>query len=397
MSSKEAWIERIARWVERPSGTFDELGVRGMAETLVEAVRPLSDELEVLEQRPVETWSETGERVVKAIGPLIVARRRRSAPRQVLLGIHYDTVYPIDHAVRTCHREGDRLIGPGAADAKGGIAVMLAALERFESGQAGNELGWELFLNADEEIGSPVSREYFAGCGGRFDFAMLYDPTVASGAMVSRRTGAGNFIAVLHGRAAHAGRDIAAGRNAVVAAARIADRWSQLNAAFGSSTFNVGRLQGGGALNIVPDLASVGLNVRIDRADQVMEVETQVRKVAEDVAKESEVELILSGGITSPPKEIDAAQRRLMAGVEKIGQRLGMVMDWVETGGVCDGNKLAAYGVPNLDSFGVRGDRIHSSEEWMSVSSFEERVALSVGVLETHAREGLAVGRGVDG
>ena len=128
-----------------------------------------------------------------------------------------------------------------------------------------------------------------------------------------------------------------------------------------------------------------------------MEVETQVRKVAEDVAKESEVELILSGGITSPPKEIDAAQRRLMAGVEKIGQRLGMVMDWVETGGVCDGNKLAAYGVPNLDSFGVRGDRIHSSEEWMSVSSFEERVALSVGVLETHAREGLAVGRGVDG
>jgi glutamate carboxypeptidase len=63
--------------------------------------------------------------------------------------------------------------------------------------------------------------------------------------------------------------------------------------------------------------------------------------------------------------------------VRQAGADLGQTIGWKPTGGVCDGNNIAACGVPVIDTMGVRGGSIHSMEEYLIVESLSERAALS--------------------
>ena len=71
------------------------------------------------------------------------------------------------------------------------------------------------------------------------------------------------------------------------------------------------------------------------------------------------------------------------------GASLGQEIGWKSTGGVCDGNNIAATGVPVVDTMGVRGGAIHSPDEYLIASSLTERAALSAIVLHRLAMEGL--------
>ena len=68
---------------------------------------------------------------------------------------------------------------------------------------------------------------------------------------------------------------------------------------------------------------------------------------------------------------------RLFGLVRKAGEDLGQSITWQASGGVCDGNNIAACGVPVVDTMGVRGGKIHSVEEYLIVESVAERAALS--------------------
>ena len=59
------------------------------------------------------------------------------------------------------------------------------------------------------------------------------------------------------------------------------------------------------------------------------------------------------------------------------GADLGQSVAWAPSGGVCDGNNIAACGVPVIDTMGVRGGSIHSMEEFLIVDSLSERASLS--------------------
>ena len=150
--------------------------------------------------------------------------------------------------------------GPGVIDAKGGLVVLLTAIDAVERSDLAGNLGWELFLNTDEEIGSPGSAAFFAEAAKRNHLALLFEPAMPDGALVSERKGSGNFSLVVRGRAAHAGRDFSAGRNAIVAAADFAVAVHRLNGTIPEVTLNVARIDGGGPANVVPDLAVCRLN-----------------------------------------------------------------------------------------------------------------------------------------
>ena len=87
------------------------------------------------------------------------------------------------------------------------------------------------------------------------------------------------------------------------------------------------------------------------------------------------------GGVTRPPKPVDEKAQRLFDLVKECGAALGQPIAWKSTGGVCDGNNIAATGVPVVDTMGVRGGAIHSPDEFMIVPSLRERAALSALVL----------------
>ena len=72
--------------------------------------------------------------------------------------------------------------------------------------------------------------------------------------------------------------------------------------------------------------------------------------------------------------------------MQRLGQRLGLTIDWQDSGGCCDGNNLAYHGLPVLDTLGVRGGDIHSSKEFILLDSLVERAALSTLLLVELAR-----------
>ena len=95
------------------------------------------------------------------------------------------------------------------------------------------------------------------------------------------------------------------------------------------------------------------------------------------VAAEYDVHIHSHGHFARPPKPLTPALEALFGVVQKAGADLGQSIGWKPTGGVCDGNNIAACGVPVIDTMGVRGGSIHSMEEFLIVDSLSERAALS--------------------
>lgn len=330
---------------------------------------------------PRQFITDEGELTSVETGPLLRWDYRPKAARRVLLAIHYDTVFDVDHPFQHCQRLSDsRLQGPGTADAKGGIVVLHYALRALlESGC--DELGWTILLNPDEELGSPCSKETFRQAANEFDFGLLFEPALPSGALVSHRKGSGAFTLVMHGKSAHAGRDFQLGRNAVAALCRLVERIDQLNGQRAETTINVGRFVGGGPVNVVPQLAIAKINTRVPDSAAATWFETTLQSLVEQANQEDGLRCDLHGSFSSPAKMLNPAQLALMNCIEKCSERLGHKIQWQYSGGVCDGNKLAAAGLPNIDTLGPIGDGLHSHHEWVDLTSLVPKAQLIVEIL----------------
>ncbi|MFQ3596184.1 MAG: hydrolase [Sphingomonadaceae bacterium] len=379
-------LAQVLAWSPVNSGSHNLAGLSRMADLLVDAFAPLGQ----LARRPPAEASRmlaSGEVVPLAHGENLHLSVRPQAPTRVLLTGHYDTVFGADHPFQEVRWLSDGVLnGPGVADMKGGIAVMLAALKALEASPWAADLGWEVVLNADEEVSSPGSTPLLVECAARVDAGLTFEPALADGTLAGARPGSGNFSIHLAGRSAHAGREPEKGRNAVVAAADLALRLAALVA--DDLKVNVARIEGGGPNNMVPDTAVLRVNMR------PLTLGAQARALAAldaaigDVAASHEVVAHRHGSFARPPKPLDANQERLFERVRAAGADLGLAIAWKPAGGVCDGNNLAATGLAVVDTLGVRGGAIHSAEEFLVVESLAERARLAALVLMRIGRDG---------
>jgi glutamate carboxypeptidase len=180
---------------------------------------------------------------------------------------------------------------------------------------------------------------------------------------------------IVTGRSAHAGRNPDEGRNAVLAAADLALR---LKAGSRSDlSINPAGIDGGGPNNVVPDKAILRFNLRPRTAEAEEAAQQLITRSVADVSRDHDVGMSVHGGFGRPPKPIDGKALRLFNLVRHCGAELGLPIAWRDTGGVCDGNNIAACGVPVVDTMGVRGGAIHSDEEYLIVESLAERAQLS--------------------
>jgi glutamate carboxypeptidase len=154
-------------------------------------------------------------------------------------------------------------------------------------------------------------------------------------------------------------------------------------------TVNPARIDGGGPDNVVPDHAILRVNMRPRTpADQQMAQEAP-KAVLDEVAERREVSIHIRDGFGRPPKPMDDRALALFTLVRDCGRRLGQEIGWRDMGGVCDGNNIAACGVPVVDTMGVRGGSIHSDQEYLIVPSLGERASLTALLLCTLARSGM--------
>jgi glutamate carboxypeptidase len=386
----EPMLERVEAWARVNSGSRNLGGLAQMGMLLADAFAVLPGPLDLLDPAPVEAMAADGSLRPVAHGRNLRLRVRPEAPVQILLTGHMDTVYGADHPFQALDwPEPGVLRGPGVADMKGGLAVMLAALAAVEASPARERLGYEVVINSDEEVGSPGSAALIAEAARGKHGALTYEPSaLPDGTLAAARPGSGNFSLHVEGRSAHAGRNPEEGRNAIVAAAALALRLSKARRP--GLSVNPARIDGGGPNNVVPDHAILRINMRPATLDDQAAAERALEEAVAAVEAEHEVCINMHGGFGRPPKPVDAKAARLFDLVQACGADLGQAIGRRDTGGVCDGNNIAACGVPVVDTMGVRGGAIHSPDEYLIVASLAERAALSALVmLRLAAGEGL--------
>ncbi|WP_156254471.1 hydrolase [Sandarakinorhabdus oryzae] len=384
---RPAMLAEIEAWAAINTGSRNLAGLARQVDVLEAAFAPLGGTARRVAAAPATQLDATGQERSLAHGDNLHIVKRPDAPVRVLLTGHMDTVFAADHPFQACRwMDADTLNGPGVADMKGGIAVIKAALTALEASPFADAIGWEVVLNSDEEVSSPGSAPMLAEAAKRCHLGLTFEPALPDGTLAGARAGSGNFSAAIHGRAAHAGRNPQDGRNALLAAADLALRLATL--AGDDLSVNPAKIDGGGPNNIVPDNAVLRWNMRPRSAAAQLRAEAGINEIVAAVAAAHDVHVHVHGRFARPPKPLDANQQRLFDLVKDCGSAIGLAIGWRDTGGVCDGNNLAATGLAVVDTMGPRGGAIHSAEEFLCADSLEERARLAALVLMRVAQAG---------
>lgn len=387
-ATAEPMLDQVLAWAAVNSGSRNLSGLERMADLLADAFAALRGPIRLEQPETVGTIDSEGRAVEIEHGRHLHLTVRPNAPVQLLFTGHMDTVYGADHDFQeTRWIEEGLLNGPGVADMKGGLAVMLAALKAVETSALADRIGYEVIINSDEEVGSPASASLLSRAAKGKRAALTYEPSaLPDGTLAGARPGSGNFSFVVRGRAAHAGRNPEDGRNAVVAASELALRLAMSKTP--GLSINPAKIDGGSPNNVVPDLAILRVNMRPRTSDDQEIAARLIAKALDETAAAHGVFIEAHGGFGRPPKPLTEEAEALFMLVKTAGDDLGQMVAWQPSGGVCDGNNIAACGVPVVDTMGVRGGKIHSAEEFLITKSLAERAALSALAILRLAAEG---------
>ncbi|WP_432698503.1 hydrolase [Marinobacterium sp. YM272] len=386
-SQQQTMLEATIELARINSGSWNAQGVNRVGEHLLKYCETLRVKQRLIDLPPVEEIDKNGEIRQRNVGRAIRLQKHPGADRQIMLCGHLDTVFPQSDSFQSVDWLDDyTLNGPGVCDMKSGLLIMIHALLALEQSPLAGRLGWTVILNPDEEIGSPSSAALIADTAAHAQAGLVFEPALPDGSFAGQRKGSGNFSAVARGRAAHAGRDIERGRNAIRALCDFVAALDELNGQREGVTFNPAHVSGGGALNQVPDLAIARFNIRTEHHDDEHWVQQQLRRLAGEINERDGLSLKIHGGFTRPPKLLTPANQALFGLLAECGSSLDLQVRYSKTGGCCDGNNIAAAGTPNIDTLGGEGGHIHSSEEFLVVSSLSRRCKLTALLLFSLAK-----------
>jgi glutamate carboxypeptidase len=309
------------------------------------------------------------------VGLHVVARTGGSGARRILLLGHLDTVFGVGTAAaRPLQIEGERALGPGVADMKGGVLVGLAALERL----AGSDVAVELHCVPDEE-GRNVAPFTLSTMHGA-DAALCLECGRESGAIVTARK-AGCWVTVTaHGVPAHAGTSPDEGRSALRALARELLRIEgELHHARPGMTAVATQLHSGEVKNTVPAEAWGVIDLR---ASDDLDLDYALGRIRA-VGHHDGVVFAFSDDRGFPPMR--RAPELASAVLRELAAQGQPVLEEA-AGGVSDGSWTSHIGVPTVDGLGPVGGDDHTEREWIELGSVEPRVAAIVSLCQEFSR-----------
>ena len=378
---QEAMLTRTIAWSKINTGSYNADGLQAFAPKLATAFGETEAAVELLKTEPIQNVKANGQIEAFQSGPVLRAVARPDAPNQIVMTGHYDTVFPDGTFTEVTDLGGGKWNGPGLCDMKGGICVMLEALKAFEAGPLKDQLGYKVVLTPDEEIGNHASNDAIMAAARTAHIGLTFEPCMEDGSFSGARKGSAVWDVIFQGRSAHAGREPEKGRSALMAASEFALKIEALTDVRPGTTFNIGSIDGGDAVNVVPALCVVRLGARAPDGASAEWAQGEVDRILAEVLTRDGITAHTHGGFYRPPKPRNAAQDKLFGDVAETAKALGIEINFKDTGGVCEGNNVFAAGTPNIDTLGVRGGRIHSAEEFMMADSLSERAGLAVLIL----------------
>jgi glutamate carboxypeptidase len=366
---RPALEELLRALVEQGSFTQDRAGVAAV--------------VDLLEPR-LSTLGLAVERVASArYGPHLAFRGPAAGAPIFLVG-HTDTVFP-PGSFEGFRREGDRAVGPGVFDMKGGLAVMVFGLAAAARAGLLARVPVAGMLVADEEAGSPESQPLLAARARGAAAALVFESGREGDRIVTRRKGVASLRAEAHGVAAHAGNAHAEGRNAIWALARFVDRVQGLTDAGRGVTVNVGTISGGTTKNTVPDAARCELDLRFETAADRDALVAAIEAVARE-APVPGTRIALVPLAARAPLERTPASAALAAEYGRCQRESGLGDGETDlVGGGSDACTTAAAGVPSIDGLGPRGKGFHTPAETVELGSLVPKAAALVRFLAARA------------
>ena len=299
----------------------------------------------------------------------------------ILILSHIDTVHPIGTLAGPLpyRVDGDRAYGPGAEDMKGGTYIALAAIRQLGRDNRRTHLPIRHLLVSDEEIGSASAKPHIIREAQRAKYVLVTEPARSGGKIVTARKGIANFNVSAHGEAAHAGVEHHLGANAVLEIAHQIVALEAMTDYDRDLTVNVGQVRGGIRDNVVPDQASITVDIRFPNPAIGDEIIERVRAL---VPRNPKVRLVVEGGINRPGYDKSPDIAALFEHAKGLAAEIGFDLVDLKTGGGSDGNYTAAY-APTLDGLGVDGDGGHTLDERLYISSIVPRTLLLMRLMET--------------
>jgi glutamate carboxypeptidase len=352
-------LDDLAALVNIESPSRDLVALRTSGAAVAELIRHrlgADAELVPTEAGPIVHWSGGGE------------------PKVLIVG-HHDTVFPIGSlAARPFTVAGGRVTGPGVFDMKGGIVQAIHAVAAL-----GDRRGVELLFSPDEEVGSAASRDFIEERARACGAVLVLEPSADGGALKIARKGVGTFELFVHGKAAHAGLEPEKGVNALVEAAHQVLAINTFGDPSVGTTVTPTVARVGTTDNVVPALAHVLVDVRVQEVGEKERVEAAMAAL---VPHDPATRLEVTGGVNRPPMPAASSEALF-----PIAVAVGEALEWVAAvagvavGGGSDGNFTAACGVPTLDGLGAVGGGAHADHEFLEIAEMVPRAQLVAGIV----------------
>ncbi|MCT9071288.1 M20/M25/M40 family metallo-hydrolase [Cupriavidus gilardii] len=371
-------IESLKEMVSIESGSRNAAGLAQMA---------------AYAEKRLAALGATTERVKPKSGdsPIVKGTLTGNGKARIMLIAHMDTIYPPNTlATQPIRQDGNKLYGPGIADDKGGIAVILHALEILQA------RGWRdyaritVLLNADEEIGSDGSGELIAALGEQHDVVLSCEPTAAKAvvkaeALLLGASGTASATMEVKGRAAHAGAAPEHGRNALLELAYQLQQTRDIAKSVPGTQLNWTGAQAGVVRNQIPEVAVATADVRTTVKDGPQQLKAALeRKVAENrLIPDTHTTVSMEEG--RPPFVVNEKGRALAKRAQQIYAELdGRQLALAEgTGGGTDAGYAALSGKPAVvESFGLAGFGYHARDEYIEIDSIVPRLYLMTRMLQ---------------
>ena len=353
----------------------------GDVETLVRIESP-SHHVEGINriQDVTEGWFKpfgTVQRHSSEFGDILHAQIPGESAQRVVLLAHMDTVHPLGSWKEIWRIEGNKAFGPGAYDMKAGTVLALWALRAIRS--TGLSPAWtvDLLLTPDEEIGSDAARPHIEKLAQGARAVLVLESPFKNGDLKVARKGVGDYHVEVFGKAAHQGLEPENGRNAVVSAAHFIDQLMPLQDLSKGTTLGPNVIHGGTVSNVVADLATIEVDLRVWNIPEAERVEQAMRAIQPLEGTRYEIH----GSLNRPPMEPSDESMKLFGHAQQLAKELGFTVGAARVGGGSDGN-FTSHLAPTLDGFGAPGAHSHQKDvEYIDIPSLAPRAALLAGML----------------
>lgn len=316
-------------------------------------------------------------------GPCLEITNKPGAEQyDVMLSGHMDTVFPEGTvAQRPLTFDEEKIYGPGTSDMKSGILSAWYALKQLTNEEK-DKLAILVALNCDEEIGSMYSRPWVESMAKKSKRVLVCEASRVSGNLIRSRKGNAKYELVFKGVASHAGSALQDGVSAIYELSHWSLAIKDLVNLETGTTMNVGIIEGGLAVNVVPDYAKATVDLRFWNNQEAEAIDAKLREMAATpFEKGASVEV--NRLAFKPSMQPTAATEEMIQLVSKKADELGIQHGWEDAGGGSDGNFTANVGTPTLDGFGPMGAGFHSDKEYLLIDSIKPRINLLVSVLKS--------------